>query len=118
MRTIQSSSVALAVGLGLLLRALPLERAPAAPAPGPAPERGAARLLWEEPLDLNREDAAAFEALAGIGPMRARAIVRARPFCRVADLDRVPGIGPRTLGRLRTRIAVADPPAICEQQGH
>ena len=66
-----------------------------------APASGAARLLYGEPLDLDLEAAESLEALPGIGPTRARAIVEARPLCAVADLDRVPGIGPRTLERLR-----------------
>jgi len=59
--------------------------------------RGPARLLFGLRLDANRADAHAFEALPGIGPMRAEALVaarRERPFCRPHDLERVAGIGP------------------------
>jgi hypothetical protein len=107
------ASVALAGAFGLLLLALP--RAPARfwPQVARPPARGAARLLWGAPLDLNREDAEAFEALAGIGPSRGAAIAAGRPFCRVSDLDRVPGIGPRTLLRLRGQLEVPDPPESC-----
>jgi hypothetical protein len=117
-RAARASSVALAGALALLLLALPVERPASRPAPIPPPARGAARLLWGEPLDLNREDAPAFEALAGIGPRRAEAIAAGRPFCRVSDLDRVPGIGLRTLQRLRQQLAVPEPPAVCAAQGH
>lgn len=65
--------------------------------------RGPARLLFGLGLDPNRAGAASLEALPGIGPARAAAIVEARaqaPFCELADLERVPGIGPGTLRKL------------------
>jgi competence protein ComEA len=77
-----------------------------------APPTGAPRLLFGLPLDLNRADAAALEALPGIGPGRADAIVRARraaPFCRVAELDRVPGLGAATRARLAPFVATPAP---------
>lgn len=56
-------------------------------------------------IDLNTATPAQLEALPMIGPKRAEAIVadRARrgPFRSVEDLDRVHGIGPRTVERLR-----------------
>jgi len=112
-RAARVSSVALAGACWLLLLALPASLPPARPQLPLPPERGAARLLWGAPLDLNREAAEAFEALAGIGPKRAQAIRASRPFCRVSDLDRVAGIGPRTLLRLRGKVAVPEPPEIC-----
>ncbi len=65
--------------------------------------RGPARRLFGLPLDPNRASPASLETLPGIGPSRAAAIVRARssaPFCEFGDLERVPGIGPRTLQKL------------------
>lgn len=76
---------------------------------GGAPLRGPARLLFGKPLDLNRADAATLEALPGIGPARAAAIVAERArrrFERVESLTRVRGIGPRTLAALRPYLAV------------
>jgi competence protein ComEA len=62
------------------------------------------------PLDLNRAGAADFEALPGVGPATAAAIIddRARngPFASVDDLDRVPGIGPAKLAALRDLVTV------------
>ncbi len=56
-------------------------------------------------IPLNNATAAQLATLPGIGPAKARAIVEARvrsgPFRRVDDLQRVPGIGPRTVERLR-----------------
>ena len=73
---------------------------------GGAPLRGPARLLYGLPLDLNRTDAASLEALPGVGPARAAAIVAARPFAQVAELSRVPGIGPGTLARIAPYLRV------------
>jgi predicted flap endonuclease-1-like 5' DNA nuclease len=70
--------------------------------PGRAPQ-GAAGLLFGRPLDPNRASARDLEALPGIGPARASAIVHEaaeRAFCAPADLERVPGIGPVTRARL------------------
>jgi competence protein ComEA len=56
------------------------------------------------PVDLNRADAAALETLPGIGKTKALAIVAWReehgPFRSLADLEQVPGIGPKTVERL------------------
>lgn len=87
----------------------------AGPPPEPAPG-GAAGLLFGRALDPNRAAAAALEALPGIGPGRAAAIVAARaaqPFCRVDELQRVRGIGPRTLAAAAPGLAVREPPAGC-----
>ncbi|MEL6189803.1 MAG: helix-hairpin-helix domain-containing protein, partial [Myxococcota bacterium] len=61
------------------------------------------------PLDLNRATPAELEALPGIGPSRAQAIVaqrERRPFRRVAELVRIRGIGRKTLRRLRKHLVV------------
>ncbi len=59
-------------------------------------------------LDLNTATLEELEALPGIGPARAAAILRWRqhhgPFRRLDDLLEVPGIGPATVGRLRGRV--------------
>jgi competence protein ComEA len=73
------------------------------------PVRGPARRLVGLPIDPNQADAATLETLPGIGPARALAIVEARPFRRIEDLDRVPGIGPRTLAGMAAAIAIGEP---------
>ncbi len=65
------------------------------------PVRGAARLLFGQTLDLNCAEAADLESLPGIGPARAAAIVSARPFFSLAGLERVRGIGARTVAGLK-----------------
>lgn len=55
-------------------------------------------------LNVNTATAEELDSLPGIGPARAAAIVAARqrrPFRRLTDLLRVPGIGRSTLERLR-----------------
>jgi hypothetical protein len=122
-----------ALAIGALLLALPLAR----PAPraarcadpaevaaeaghtisarcdgGPAVS-GPARLVLGLGLDPNTADAASLEALPGIGPARAQAIVAARCARRFAsprELDRVPGIGPVGRARLEPWLAI-DPTA-------
>ena len=57
------------------------------------------------PIDVNVASADELEALPGVGPATASAIVTERdrngPFLDVDDLDRVPGIGPAKLEALR-----------------
>jgi len=64
-------------------------------------------------IDLNTADAAQLILLPDIGPGRARAIIADRaahgPFNTLADLDRVPCIGPRTTQRLAPLITTEAP---------
>jgi competence ComEA-like helix-hairpin-helix protein len=65
------------------------------------------------PVDLNAADVAMLDALPGVGPSRARAIVGYRdahgPFHAVQELARVPGIGPAALARLQGHVRVGVP---------
>jgi competence ComEA-like helix-hairpin-helix protein len=65
---------------------------------------GELRALLGWPIALAHASAQDLEALPGIGPRRAAAIVRERevggPFERAADLARVAGLGPATAARL------------------
>ena len=76
---------------------------------GPLP--GWRGLLLGHPLDLNTAVSEDLEALPGIGPRTAAAVVAHRdsagPFHSVADLARVRGVGPTTLERLRPLLRVS-----------
>jgi competence protein ComEA len=68
-----------------------------------------------ETLDLNTATAEALEALPGVGPAKARAIVADRekngPFASVDELDRVRGFGVKAIERLKPHLAVGAPTA-------
>jgi competence protein ComEA len=59
-------------------------------------------------IDLNTATAAQLEALPGIGPQKAKAIVAFRdssgPFRHVTELKRVPGVSAALLGRLAPQL--------------
>ena len=62
------------------------------------------------PVDLNRATAAELDALPGIGPATAQAIVDHReangPFASVDDLEQVRGIGPAKLATIRPLVTL------------
>jgi competence ComEA-like helix-hairpin-helix protein len=61
------------------------------------------------PLNLNSATIAELDALPGIGPAKAAAILQYRiesgPFTSVEDLARVPGFGAAAVARLRDRVS-------------
>ena len=64
-----------------------------------------------EPVDINTADAKTLDAqLQGVGPKSAEAIVAYRtkhgPFKRAEDLDKVKGIGKKTVEKNRANIVV------------
>ena len=86
------------------------DRGPA-PAPPPRPVAGGIKKIQpgEPPIDVNTATAEELQRLPAVGPVTARAILAARergPFRSVEDLDRVKGIGPKTLDKLRPFVVV------------
>jgi len=76
-----------------------------APAPPPAGDgAGLPERAFNRAISLNTASIAELETLPGVGPTLAARIVAGRPYASVDDLDRVKGIGPRTLSRLRGRV--------------
>lgn len=73
----------------------------------------ALRLTLGLAVDVNRATADELEALPGIGPKLAARIVEDRtrrgPFPSVEALDRVRGIGPATVRRLRGLVGAEGP---------
>jgi competence protein ComEA len=73
---------------------------------------GARLLMLGQALDLNSATAADLEALPGIGPALAARILAYRqahgPFQKVEDLEKVSGIGPKKLEKLKTFVIVGN----------
>lgn len=112
--------------LGALVASLDRGPRPVALAPqaGPSPARETLSSATAPPpsnasdtarLDVNIASAAQLELLPHIGPALAARIVDDRaangPFRSIADLDRVKGIGPRTIERIAPFIRVGEPAA-------
>ncbi|MCC7075027.1 MAG: helix-hairpin-helix domain-containing protein [Deltaproteobacteria bacterium] len=72
---------------------------------------GARAWLAGERLDVNQATVRELEAIPGVGPVLARAIVEARSarggFASFDELDLVPGIGDKTLVKLARYLRVA-----------
>jgi competence protein ComEA len=82
-----------------------------APPPGPSPPGSAAgAAATAGPVDINRATAEQLDALPGIGPATAQAIVEHReangPFASVDQLEAVRGIGPAKLDAIRDLVTL------------
>ena len=79
-------------------------------ATGAAPASAAGAITPAAPIDLNTASETDLDALPGVGPTTARAIVTYRaahgPFHQVDDLTEVQGIGPARLDALRGLVRV------------
>jgi competence ComEA-like helix-hairpin-helix protein len=77
------------------------------------PPRGRLALLVGCPLDVNTASAVDLSALPRVGDKLAQRIVQDReaagPFRTLKDLDRVRGVGPKTVARLAPYIRVGTP---------
>lgn len=90
---------------------LVLERKPTPPVTAPYPRSAGAKKLQpgEPPINVNTATVDQLQQLPGIGPVTAQSIVNARadkPFRSLADLDRVRGIGPKTLDKIRPFVVI------------
>ncbi|QEG27176.1 ComE operon protein 1 [Gemmata obscuriglobus] len=88
----------------------PLTSDPPPLPPRPVASTGAKKLQpGDPPIDVNTASPDELQRLPGVGPVMAHAIVTARatkPFDSVNDLDRVKGIGAKTLDKLRPFVTV------------
>ncbi len=57
-------------------------------------------------VSLNSASSVTLQTLPGVGPAIAERIIEHRPYSRLDDLIRVPGIGERTLQRLRPLVGL------------
>lgn len=98
--TQRSLAVLVAVGLALVgYRGWGLTRFSTNPLP-----------LERATFDLNSVDEIDLQLLPGVGPTLARRLIEHRPYRELNELDRVPGVGPETLTRLRPYLHVTAPP--------
>ena len=78
--------------------------------PSPAPAGAAAAPTAPTPVDLNAANAEQLDPLPGIGPALAARIVAYRdehgPFTEIEQLNKVKGIGARTLEKLRPHLVL------------
>jgi|SRR5579883_180139 len=84
---------------------------PPAPAPSARPTGNSAKKIQpgDAPINVNTATAEELQRLPGVGPATARNIIATRtatPFESVNDLDKVKGIGPKTLAKLRPFVVV------------
>lgn len=87
----------------------PIAAAASAPSTAPTGQQPAPARI-DRLINLNTASAAELELLPGIGPAMAERIIAYRdsrgPFRSVNELDRVDGIGSRTIERLRDKVTL------------
>lgn len=57
-------------------------------------------------VNLNTASQAEIESLPGVGPALATRIIDGRPYQSLEDLDRIRGVGPKMLERLRPLVSL------------
>ena len=66
------------------------------------------RTSCDVPFDVNTASTEQLQQLRGIGPVKAATIVAGRPYRSVEDLLKIPGIGPKTLEKIRPCVTVGN----------
>ena len=100
--------------VGPLPQAISADTPPSPQPPTPASPRPTAMSAkkiqpGDPPINVNTAPADDLQRLPGVGPVMAQAIIAsqtAAPFQTVNDLDKVKGIGPKTLEKLRPFVVV------------
>ena len=64
------------------------------------------RTSCDEPIDLNTASQEQLQQLHGIGPVKAATMVAGRPYESVEDLLKIPGIGQKTLEKIKPCVTV------------
>ncbi len=64
------------------------------------------RTSCDDPIDLNTASTEQLQQIRGIGPVKAAKIAVGRPYRAVEDLLNIPGIGPKTLEKIRPCVTV------------
>ena len=77
---------------------------PAAPTRQTGRETTAA--MPSNPIDINTADLKTLESLPGIGPVKAEAIIANRPYSKIEDIMKVPGIKEGIFAKIKDHIVV------------
>lgn len=108
-KTLQTKVLMAAISMILVACTSPASKAYSIPFP--MAQSGTQHILLGQAIDVNTADAATLEALPGVGPSLAQAIVADRaqhgPFRSVADLNRVHRIGAKLLTKLAPFVSVS-----------
>jgi competence protein ComEA len=105
-QTLAKLALGLLLGVGLASPAWGQAAAKTKPSAATKPKARAAK------VDLNTATAEELQELPGIGPSRAEAIIKARPFKSVADLKKVDDVPSRVYDEIAPRLAASAPPAV------
>lgn len=63
----------------------------------------------KQPLDVNTATVEQLSTLTGVGPEIAKKIIKGRPYAKAEDLLKVPGIGDKTLEKMKPRLKFEGP---------
>jgi competence protein ComEA len=84
----------------------PIATSPAPARPTSLPARSAPTVAVNGLVNLNKATLAELDTLPGVGPKTAELIIAGRPYAKVEDLLKVKGIGPATLAKLKDLVTV------------